>query len=267
MPKLYSLKSHESHAEDIRDEMPSFIRMSAQSFLSKPMPDGRTGKGVKVCVIGTGIADHRSLKHSTHLANLGPSKHSRDNHGHSHIVAGLIAAKDSASFVGLAPDATLACVKATDDSGVTSAESIAAAALWAAVMGVQVAVISHVIDFGNSVVANAVEKAAQCNVVIVVEEPVGEAPEHVICVKDFPLKLPEGEIMSLYTDGRYIGVTASEFRPALLAGLVALLVEKQAGKFGVEKLVHIVKRQLVGLTATAWVSVTSHASPTLPPQG
>lgn len=226
MAESFNIKCSKGYTDNIRllpDDRP--VHLTPHLFTSALIPTALSGKGVKVCVIDTGVIDHRSMKISTSMANMGRSKHSRDVDGHAHAVAGIIGASDLHHLVGLAPDATVACVKATDDSGAATEDSIAASLLWAVVAGMDIIVISHALNFQSKLIAISLEKAASCHAVIVTNQGVGDVPEYVIQAPSMPLKKPEN-IPTLAPDGKYTIVSAVDFSAAIVAGLAAIIMEK-----------------------------------------
>ena len=247
MAEMYRFKAHKEYAKDVRDAMPSFVALEVKSYLAQSVPD-MTGKGVRVCVIGSGHAEHSCLVPTPSLANLSKCKHNRDVEGHSHVIAGIIGASDKNNLVGLAPEVTFSYAKATDDTGATTANCLAASVLWSTVVKSQVVVISNKVDFNDYVLANAIEKASNMGSVVVVSETDGEVPDHVIVAADVKLKEPEGDLWSAYTDNRYVSVSPENFKEALVAGVVALLAEGKIQLSSQKPKVHVIKSLLNKLT-------------------
>ena len=110
---------------------------------------GFTGSGVDIALIDTGIAPVEGLKTTGKVVN-GPdisfdSQHSNliylDGYGHGTHMAGIIAgrdgtavagsyATDTASFLGIAPDARLVSVKVGDHTGATDVSQVIAGIDW-----------------------------------------------------------------------------------------------------------------------------------------
>ena len=105
--------------------------------------EGYTGQGVVVAVIDTGV-NYNHLDVADHLWDGGSAfphhgydvknndNDPMDDHGHGSHCAGTVCGDGTAgSQTGMAPDATLMCVKCLDASGNGGAEAIAAGIEWA----------------------------------------------------------------------------------------------------------------------------------------
>lgn len=91
------------------------------------------GKGIKICIIDTGLPVHRDLD-----GQILDSKNFTDSPledkivGHSTFVGGIIAAKENnEGVIGIAPKSKLLIAKALDDNGSGSDEWLADAIYWA----------------------------------------------------------------------------------------------------------------------------------------
>jgi hypothetical protein len=247
MSESYRLMHADSH-NLVLDTLPSFQKLVPQQFVKGPFFADRTGKGVRICIIGTGIVEHNAAKIESSLANLGRSKHSRDENGHSFAVAGLIAASDPHKLMGIAPLATIECAKATDNHAIATTDSITASILWGAATAADIIVISHSIDFEDEPIAMALEKASECHAIVVVEEGLCVAPDHVIDASSLSLKLPP-DIFTLAPDEKYAMVSTESFRPAIVAALVALLMEQGHMLPEGKQRIEVVKPHLLSLLA------------------
>ncbi|MFJ8726474.1 S8 family peptidase [Streptomyces sp. NPDC093269] len=108
---------------------------------------GKTGKGVKVAVIDTGIdTTHPDLAGKVvDAANFSDSSDTRDHQGNGTFVAGSIVGSGAASdgqHKGVAYEADLLNVKFLDDAGAGSLSGLMAGMEWAAQHGAKVANIS-----------------------------------------------------------------------------------------------------------------------------
>lgn len=94
-------------------------------------PAGRTGAGVRVAVLDTGIAAHSDLAYDP-SCSFGTSYGTvNDGHGHGTHVAGTIAAiRNGTGVVGMAPGATLCIFKVLGDDGSGSTGNIVSALNW-----------------------------------------------------------------------------------------------------------------------------------------
>lgn len=104
---------------------------------------GYTGQGIVVAVIDTGV-NYNHLDVADHLWNGGPEfphhgydvrNHDNDpmdDHGHGSHCAGTVCGDGTAgSLTGVAPDATLMCIKCLGSNGGGGAESISEGIQWA----------------------------------------------------------------------------------------------------------------------------------------
>lgn len=92
---------------------------------------GYTGKGIKIAVIDTGIAQHEDLTVSGGESFVSDSPSYLDDNGHGTHVAGIIAAKRNATgVVGIAPESSLFAVKVLDSYGEGYLSDIIAGIEW-----------------------------------------------------------------------------------------------------------------------------------------
>jgi minor extracellular protease Epr len=93
---------------------------------------GYTGKGIKVAVLDTGIAQHNDLKVAGGTSTVGYTTSYADDNGHGTHVAGIIAAqRNGFGTVGVAPDVSLYSVKALDQNGEGDLQDILKGLDWA----------------------------------------------------------------------------------------------------------------------------------------
>jgi hypothetical protein len=226
MPHLFRTKSHDEYFETTHDDLPRFSKLVAQEFVKGKLPNLGSGEGVKVCVVGSGGVEHPCVKHVAATVNVGGASHSQDRYGHAHAVAGIIGANDHNQLVGLAPDCELLFAKADTDEGEAKASAIAAGILWGAVMQANVIVVPYVITTLTEVLSLAVEKAVSTGSHVIVEGT-GEGalvPEGAISSEG--LVLPVGPLFTTAPESSFCAVSAADFTPAILGGVIALLVEK-----------------------------------------
>ena len=84
--------------------------------VSSAWQDGYTGKGIKIAIIDSGIANHSDLTIAGGVSFVGQSY--EDDHGHGTHVAGIIGAKHNGIGVaGVAPDTQIYAVKSIKSDG------------------------------------------------------------------------------------------------------------------------------------------------------
>ena len=128
-----------SPASDTREITPNVTQVGADQVWAL----GYTGEGVVVAVIDTGV-NYNHVDLVNHLWDGGTEfphhgydvkngdNDPMDDHGHGSHCSGTVCGDGSgASQTGMAPDATLMCVKCLDSSGNGGAESISAGIQWA----------------------------------------------------------------------------------------------------------------------------------------
>lgn len=103
------------------------------------------GKGVKICVIDTGVPDHKSvytdLSKSEDFTHMGLY----DKHGHSTAISGIIASRldDNFSTVqGIAPKSDMYFAKAIKDDGMGEPNAIQSSILFSLINNVDIIVMS-----------------------------------------------------------------------------------------------------------------------------
>lgn len=224
--QLYYPKRHGEFVVASYSEVPTFSKLNPQDFCHKELPLLGTGKGVKVVVLGSGVADHKYLRTAIASSNLGPSDQSSDINGHSHVVGGIIAANDEGSIIGVARDASLFFAKVTDDEGVAPSIAVAAGLLWAVAISAQVVVLSVIPDVQTDLFLSAVKKAVDSNVIIVMDGTADGVGLPSGIVSTAGMKFPEKLICSTFLDNTFVDVKAADFSPAIAGGIAALLVER-----------------------------------------
>ena len=143
---------------------------------------GYTGKGVTVAILDTGINAHTDIvnnlwdggeEYPNHGYNTYEKDHNlSDVYGHGTHCAGIICGTGvSGTKTGIAPDATLMCVKVMDNNGKGDAESICSGIEFAIEHGADVLNMS--LGFSNAAVAtratlrNAYINAMEANIAII----------------------------------------------------------------------------------------------------
>jgi hypothetical protein len=125
------------------------------------------GKGVKIAILDTGIADHIAFKNAIERINLVPlPANPADLNGHGTSVASLIFSSNRLA-PGIAPGATPLSVRIADDNGSSNSFLIAEGIIAAVDAGAQLINISLGGNGRSSLVENALDYAKQAGVVVV----------------------------------------------------------------------------------------------------
>jgi hypothetical protein len=125
------------------------------------------GKGVKIAILDTGIADHIAFKNAIERINLVPlPANAADLNGHGTSVASLIFSSNPLA-PGIAPGATPLSVRVADDNGSSNSFLIAQGIIAAVDAGAQLINISLGGHGSSGLVTSALEYAKQAGVVVV----------------------------------------------------------------------------------------------------
>ena len=234
--ETYRFKSYKTYSSDIIDQTEA-IGLQRTSDLEL------TGKGVRICILDSGLASHSSLKPSLQIANFSSSKHSRDIEGHSHAVAGIIAANNG--IIGLAPDSSLIYGKITDDKGIATADSVSAGLLWAAITGCHIAVISHFIDFSNYSIQIALDKAYSNGVIVCIDDvKLGTiVPSNIFSAGMFGFD--DSFLATTYLEDKYLKIKKEDARSAILSGIIAIFMEKHLDMSDVDRRFSVIQNELI----------------------
>lgn len=125
-----------------------------------------TGKGVKICVVDSGIPGHKHVKNVQHSANFTTDKEIKDFQGKSTAVCGLLTGKSS-NFSGICKNASLYVAKSTENTGLMRFDAAIAAVLWGIIHQVDIIAIPTELEESCDILANAISKAIDNNITVV----------------------------------------------------------------------------------------------------
>ena len=211
---------------------------------------GESGKGVKICVIDSGLPNHSAIVNIGDAINFSNSDNARDMIGHSSLISGLLVANNPPDIVGIVPDAKVYYAKMIDDKCRVKFDAFVAAILWAVIKKVDIIVIPMSTDIDSQALKDAIGKANDSGICVVASSGHGDK-------EAFPAKYPnvlsvgsldknhklakysaKGDInlvgdtlQSTYIEQTYAVVSGTSVSTALAAGLCARAIEK----FKVEK--------------------------------
>ncbi|UTR11816.1 peptidoglycan-binding protein [Evansella sp. LMS18] len=123
---------------------------------------GLSGKGIKIAVLDTGIAEHPDLPLAGGVSVTSYTDTYFDDHGHGTHVAGIIGAKGNSTVRGIAPEASLYAVKVLNGSGTGYLSDILKGIEWAVnnqmdIINISLGVVNDSISL-NQAVDNAYDK-------------------------------------------------------------------------------------------------------------
>ena len=215
----------------------------------------RTGKGVKIAVVDTGVAaEHPGLRGriaaSESFVDGGETSFGRDRHGTA--VAGVIAARDR-DYAGMAPDAEVLALKACWYSDSRSAKAVCSS--WTLAKAVDYAIRSgaRVLNLSlggppDALLSRLISRAVERGMIVVAAAAEGGAPGFpaslpmVIAVfpcgtggqaevpgwtaARFAMAAPGIDILTTVPQTGYDFVSGSSLAAAHVSGVVALLLEE-----------------------------------------
>jgi subtilisin family serine protease len=218
----------------------------------------RTGKGVRIAIIDTGVAaEHPGLRGriaaSENFVDGGQASFGRDRHGTA--VAGVIAARDG-DYAGMAPDAEVLALKACWYGGAESAKALCSS--WTLAKAVDYAIRSGARVFNlslggppDALLSRLLNRALQGGTIVVAAAADGGAPGFpaslpmVIAVfpcgaggqaevprwtsSQFAIAAPGIDILTTVPQTGYDFVSGSSLAAAHVTGVVALLLEQDPG--------------------------------------
>ena len=177
------------------------------------------GKGVKIAILDTGIADHIAFKNAIERINLVPlPTNAADLNGHGTSVASLIFSSNPLA-PGIAPGATPLSVRIADDNGNSNSFLIAQGIIAAVDAGAQLINISLGGNGHSGLVENALDYAKQAGVVVVAAAG-NSGTEGVMHPAASPSVIAVGAVdaknqpMAFSTTGKEVAVAAPGFSVA-----------------------------------------------------
>ena len=124
------------------------------------------GKGVKLAVLDTGVAEHPGMENPLRQISLLEKPMKADKNGHGTAVASLIAGKDAAA-PGVAPATSLLSIQVADENGISDSFLVAQGIVQAVENGAKIINISLGSHADSRVLRDAVAYAAAEGAVIV----------------------------------------------------------------------------------------------------
>lgn len=129
-----------------------------------------TGDGVSICMLDTGVVEHKSVKKAYNYVNF-TNDPNADFVSHATMMAGIISGNDKKSLIGLAPDANVYYCKIVDDTCKIKFDSIVAGVLWGVIKEVDIIFVPFVTEIEHHSLLTAINKAYNSNIFVIA--PVG----------------------------------------------------------------------------------------------
>ena len=217
---------------------------------------GFTGKGVKVAVIDSGIANHSDLTIAGGISTVNYTTSYHDDHGHGTHVAGIIGARNNSFGVkGVAFDTEIYAVKAFNQDGSAFLSDLIEGIDWSISNGMDIINLSSGTQTDSAAFHAIVDKASASGLLIVAAAGNDGAPDGLDDTVDFPARYatvigvgavdrnlarasfsstgpdvevaaPGVKILSTYLDNQYAYLSGTSMAAPYVTGELALL--KQA---------------------------------------
>jgi len=127
-----------------------------------------TGKGVKIAVVDTGIANHEDLVVEGGVSFTSYTSSYIDDNGHGTHVAGIIGARNNdLGTVGIAPESSLYAVKVLDKNGSGYLSNVAAGIDWAITNKMNIINLSISTSSSSTTLKRAVDSAYSKGILVV----------------------------------------------------------------------------------------------------
>lgn len=266
-----------------------FLKIQAQDAWIKA-----TGKGVgvKVAVIDTGISiTHPDLVVAGGTNVIVAGRSFNDDNGHGSHVAGIIAAQDNTIGVaGVAPKISLYAIKALDRNGSGFVSNIIKGIEWSVANNMEVINISAGSSFDSQALHDAITKAVNAGIVVVVaagnngpgDESISYPAKYqeVIAVSatdqnnslaswssrgsEMDIAAPGDKIFSTYKDKNYATQSGTSMASPFVAGVAALIKSTTIsldydidsdGKWDADEVASKIKNTATDLGASGWDSL------------
>ena len=226
--------------------------------------DGLTGENIKVAVIDTGISPHQDLHIVGGISTVNYTDSWEDDNGHGTLVAGTIAAKNNGvGITGVSPDVDLYSVKALDDQGQGTLQSVLEAIDWSIENNIDIINLSFGTMTGHTSLKSMVDNAYEQGMIIVgasgnsgnvlgagnsVNYPAKYNSVIAIAAvnesltrasfsstgSDVEFAAPGVNIISTYLDSKYAKTNGTSFASPHVAGILAILKQMHPQKTNVE---------------------------------
>lgn len=211
-----------------------------------------TGEGVNILIIDSGAPKHKDIELTEGQYDFSIDEDKAiDKTGHATIISGLIAAKNKNSIIGIATSAKILYAKIVDDKNNSDYNSIVAAVLWGIVKNVDIMIMAMGSQYDYNILHDVIKKAHNTGICIfaaagnhIDEEDskinyparysevysIGNLTrskkinEKIAKKVDFAVKTKI--VISTYLKNKYIKTSGSSVSTALIAGIAAILIEK-----------------------------------------
>jgi len=208
-----------------------------------------SGEGSKICIIGTGVPIHSDLKNIVNMEIFDEfAKNPDDKFGYSTMIGGILSANKKSSLIGFVPRASLYFVKAFNDSGVATQQSLISSVLWSMIKGVDLIIICGEKGLISQPLSEAMKKVSAAGIPILMSSGKYNNKKEsdiynscgVFCIshvttaknkiefkkKDetFVVTVPKGNYYTTYAEDKYAKPNPTVYSLGVIGSLFSLII-------------------------------------------
>lgn len=208
-----------------------------------------SGEGSKICIIGTGVPTHSDFKNIVNMEIFDEvAKSPDDKFGYSTMIGGIISANKKSSLIGFAPRASLYFVKAFNDSGISTQNTLISSVLWAMIKDVDLIIMCGEKGSISQPLSDAMKKASDSGVSILMSSAKYNENKELktydscgaFCIshetttkskiefkkknETFIVTVPKGNYYTTYAENKYAKPNPTIYSLGVVGGLFSLII-------------------------------------------